>query len=277
MLPMGRRAKQGRCGAKAPEAKCENSDSVSADVAGDVISALCIETACDASPAACIAGPDGSCDEIEKLGENTSSTAELQLAVALAEFLQARYPGGITLGALAGSDVRQGLREPMRDAGIRSFKAKWLQRFPEHLIIDTKNKTLRAAGVDATAIRAAEVGGKVVLECTESSERLVCTEMLRSCLRQQSAAVGIDGDVRKKDVRITFTDLVDTLLFKVGHDPKDVAKKGQHVKRPMVTDDNEHDDGPPAATMRPALRKANKEAWLNPVLLPPVHDDEDSD
>jgi len=185
------------------------------------------------------------------------SDADTDLAIALAEFLQVRYPSGLPLGALAGTgEVRQALRNQMREAGVRSFKAKWLMRFPEVITFD--GKTVRAKHSGASG------GNQEVL----SSRPLSCLRRA-SCSDAEPAKPGLisKGIIGQGERRVTFTSLYDLLLFKPTHDTNVAVKRGQCVQRPLVDPVNN------------APRKIipNTEAWLNPALLTPIDDDiEDS-
>jgi len=220
--------------------------------------------------------------EGDGLMSGASGGAELRLAMALATFLQVRCPAGVAFGALAGPEVRQSLKDCMRDAGIRSFKAKWLQRFPEQLIFDSRTKSIRAA---PTMIVAAAIGQEAEeADATARQEHLEtdgsskCPSSAppqerhrRSCLKGSRSFECQEGAAGMQRPQLLFADRTDELLFKVGHEPRFVVQKSQQLQRPMKLG---HDD---EMTGRHVYRKADKEVWLSASLLPPLSDDHDDE
>lgn len=168
-------------------------------------------------------------------------TADEVLAMELAAFLR-RHRGGLAVGALAGADVRQALRDPMRAAGFRSFKAKWLSRFPALLLFDGKTVCAAAAAGEAELADESHSGDSV---------QQLTPAVLRSCLRAESAAEGVASDgaegrcsvgAGQRPARVSFSRLLDMVVFKVQHEPSLVARKGQHVQRPVSSHSDEEEE-----------------------------------
>jgi len=192
--------------------------------------------------------------------------ADRCLAIELAALLRVRHPGGLAVGALTGSDVRHALREPMRAAGLRSFKAKWLTRFPVELVFD--GKTVKAAPVASKGVEEAAAAFAAEDAALQKAAELPPP---KSCMSQRKPETS--GIQTSKARNIEFADFVDVLVFKLGHEPGLVARKGQHVKRPMAAGDEVSQlYGSRNACLR--NNKFAKEAWLDPAVLPPVDDSE---
>mmetsp|Transcript_41583 Transcript_41583/g.89273 ORF Transcript_41583/g.89273 Transcript_41583/m.89273 type:complete len:387 (+) Transcript_41583:315-1475(+) len=265
-------------------------------------------------------------------GEDPHEMSECRLAEALAAFLRDNHPRGLALGALAGSEVRQSLRDPMRDAGVRSFKAKFLSRFPAELLFD--GKMVRPAPSFQPAPRGGGDGKapneEIVGDCKAQALRLSPAALAsqpvppmkhpsfgslpRSCLRRSSEpGLGAQTQGKKQQAaaprRASFADLIDVLVFKLGHEPGAVSARGQHVRRPMnqgdsdeapdVEDEEDEDESEEDAcgnaaekvgdnrqdtskTDRNSMKYAKaKDHWLDPSMLPPAtdldEDDQDED
>jgi len=78
------------------------------------------------------------------------SVVEQELAAALASALREKHPDGLPLGTLASSpSIRHRLSDLMRAARVRSFKARWLSRFPSELRFDGKCVTAADVVLDS--------------------------------------------------------------------------------------------------------------------------------